>query len=469
MPETVISLLKGDSVSDTTDYRDLLPVNMIPVSRPVLGVDGYIQSHPGLTSFATGLGIDRGGYWNERQSSHFRVSGTRFISVGADGVVTDIGEIPGTGRASMAHSFNTQAIVANNSFYVYDGTAFNQIIDLDLGSPIDITWIDSYYFFTDGEFLYHTDITDETSIDPLKFATSEFSPDPSLGVAKTSDNQVIVFNRYTTEYFINRALDNFAFQRIQGKAVKVGIVGTHCKVELEGRFYVLGSGRGEAISIHGISSGTYQSIASREVDKVLAEYTETELQGAWLETRVEDRDRFIIVQLPRHTLLFNLTVAEKVGKDNAWTVLKDGFDSGTPWRGANGVFDPRVSGWIYGDNQDGSIGKLDNTVSTVYGNATEQLLYSPFLKMDKASIDRIEIDTIPGFQSNPDDVTVAMSLTYDGVSYGKEWWNLYGEQNKYGQRFIANRLGYVSDFVGLKFRCTSPERLAFSTVTVRYG
>ena len=57
-----------------------------------------------------------------------------------------------------------------------------RVTDSDLGDPIDGVWVDSYYFLTDGEYIYHTDITDETSIDPLKYATAEFMPDPSLGL-----------------------------------------------------------------------------------------------------------------------------------------------------------------------------------------------------------------------------------------------------------------------------------------------
>ena len=45
------------------------------------------------------------------------------------------------------------------------------------------------------------------------FATAEFMPDDSLGVAKTQDNKVAVFGRYTIEYFQNVATENFAFQR----------------------------------------------------------------------------------------------------------------------------------------------------------------------------------------------------------------------------------------------------------------
>lgn len=313
--------------------------------------------------------------WNEEQGIHFRVSGEELIQVNPDGSAVSLGAISGSQRASMAYSNNSQAIVADGKLWLYDG-ALNQITDPDLGSPIDICWIDQYYFMTDGENLFHTDILDETQIDPLQFSTANFSPDPTLGVAKTTDNQVIVFGRYSTEWFVNRATPNFAFQRLTGKSVKSGIVGTHCKTELEGRFYVMGGAKYESVSIHVVSGGQYQSIASREVDKLISKYSEDQLSPSIMETRVEDRDKFIIIHLPEETLIFNLSLAEKSGHELAWSIIKSDIVGGTPWRGVNGVFDPRT-GWIYGDKQNANIGLLDGSVSTQYGDAVEQILYTP--------------------------------------------------------------------------------------------
>lgn len=469
MPEAQLTFIKGDKVSSGTDYRDALPINMYAVERQILGSAGYMLSHPGLTLFANGIGVDRGGYWNERNAIHYRVSGSELIGLNTDGSMTQFGAIPGNKRASMAHSFNTQAIVADGRLWLHGGSSLNEVTDPNLGNPIDITWIDGYYFMTDGEFIYHTDISDETSIDPLKFATAEFSPDPTLAVDKTSDNQVVVFGRYSTEYFINRATDNFAFQRVQGKAIKAGVVGTHCETELEGRFYILGGGREEAPSIHVISAGGYKSIATREVDKLISEYTEIQLADAVLETRVEDRNKFILVRLPNHTLIYNATIAERMGRDVAWSIVKSDILGDTKWRGVNGVYDPRIAEWVYGDNLSGNIGKLDNAVATQYGNAVESIIYTPIVKLENASIDEIEVDTIPGHQVNTDDVTCAVSITYDGVTFSKEWWALYGQKSRYNTRFIVRRLGDVSDNIGFKIRCASPERLAFLSLKVVYG
>lgn len=461
-------IIKGERVASNADYRDQLPVNLVAVERPVLGARGYLLSHSGLTSFSTGLGADRNGIWNERQFNHYRISGSDFISIDSIGTVASLGTISGNQRASLAYSFNTQAIVADGRMWLYNGTTLTEVTDPDLGDPIDVTWIDGYYFLTDGEFLYHTKITDEFAIDPLQFATAEFSPDPSLAVDKTSDNQVIVFGRYSTEYFVNRATDNFAFQRISGKALKIGVVGTHAETEMDGRFFIVGSSKEESVSAYMLGAGNYQSISSREIDKIFAEYTDTELSTTSLETRIEDRDQFIIVNLPRHTLLYNHSIAQSMGVGVAWTIVKTGTED-APWQAINGVFDPRIASWVYGDRYTTNIALLDNTVASQYGEQVETIFYSPLITLETMSINTLEIDTIPGLQLNIENVTSAISLTYDGISYGKEWFKLYGQIFDYSTRFVLNRLGYVRDFVGLKVRTVTTERVAFSKMEIDYG
>jgi hypothetical protein len=469
MAEINAPLIKGDRVSQKADYRDALPVNFLTVQRPILNANGYLISMYGLTLHGTGQGIDRGGYWNETQERHFRVSGTDLLSLSADGSPSILGVISGTDRAVMAHSFNSQAIVANNKMWRYSAGVLSEVTDTDLGDPISITWVDGYYFLTDGDFLYHTDISDETVIDPLKFSTSAFSPDPTYAVATTTDNQVIVFNRYTTEYFINQASENFAFGRISSKSIKCGCVGTHAFTELSGYYYVIGSGKNESISVHRLSAGIYQSIASREVDKILAEYNENEIKDAVIESRVQDKEQFLIVHLLNHTLQYSASIAKSLGIEYAWTILKSDIEGDTTWRAIGGVYDPRTPGWIYGDKQNANIGLLDDSVATQYGDAVECIAYSPLIKMETMSVDSIEVDTLPGHQINIDDVTCAVSLTYNGLTYGKEWWKLYGQQYNYDTRFILNRLGYVQDNIGFKIRCTSPERIALTFIKVTYG
>ena len=469
MAQSTITLIKGDKDGSETDYRDQLPVNMSAVMRPMFGAKGYMLLEPGLTQYGSGSGVDRRGVWNDRFKEHYRVSAGDLISVDEAGASTVLGSIPGSDTVSLPYSFDTQGIVADGNFYLYDSTnGLRQVTDPDIRNPIDCVWVDGYYFFTDGEFLYHTDIGDEEAINPISIATAEFMPDDSLGLGKTSDNKVIVFGRYTTEYFFNAGNDTFAFQRVPTRATKTGIVGTHAKCELNNRWYMLGGRKEGGIGVFSLEIGEPARVSTREIEKVIGEYSETDLVDAVLESRTEDAYSFVIVHLPNHTLKFNETIAKTEGIEYAWSLLKSDVSGSLPWRAKFGIYEPRIGKWVYGDKRDSTLGILDETVATQYGDIVEWLLYSPFIPVETASVDELQIETIPGFTGN-DDATVFMSLTYDGVFQGSEWVELYGLPNDYGKRFVLRRLGYVRDWVGFRFRGASRSRMAFHRIFIEYN
>jgi hypothetical protein len=468
MPTLPVNLIKGDKISSKTDYRDFLPVNMYAVQKNILGANGYLIGVPGIESFATGSGIDRGGIYNERTADHFRVSGGSFISVAKEGSVTNLGSIPGVGQAALPYSFNTQAIIADGRMWLYDSTnGLTEITDADLGNPIDGVWVNGYYFLTDGEYIYHTDTTSETSIDPLKFATAEFMPDKSLGVGKTQDNKVMVFGRYTIEYFIDRAQENFAFQRVESRAQKIGIVATHAKTEASGTWFIVGGRKDESIGVYSVGVGSVEKVSTREVDRILEQYSEPELVDIRVESRTLRDTTFIIISLPDETLCFNVTIAKSLGKSVAWSLLQTGISPGA-WNCINGVFDSRSGKWIYADRTNSNIGELTEDTFEQYGEKQEIVFSTPFVSLETASIDEIEIDTIPGNHIN-DDATLAFSLTYDGQTYSQEWWDLYSEPNNYGTRYIQRRLGYVDESFSLRFRSVTTARMAFAGLKVTYG
>ncbi len=467
MPAQILNLIKGDSAGSDTDYRDALPVNMVGVAHDVLGVKGYMIQYPGLTSFSDLGSPCRGGVWNERFNKHFRINGNLLFELDSNGVATTLGTITGSDTASLAYSFNTQAIVANGNYWLYDDSnGLVQVTDSDVGSPIDVVWIDGYYFFTDGDFIYHTDINDESSIDPLKFATAEFSPDPTLGVAKTQDDKAVVFDRYSTQYFNNTANENFAFTWLKSRSIKKGIVGTHCKAEVDGSFYILGGGKEEAATAYSLSVGGSRTIATREIDKVIQSYAESELSKSIVETYAEDGYQYIIYHLPNDTLIFNLTLAKTQGINQAWSVLKT--NDYANYRAIHYVNDVRLNKWVVGDKINGNVGILDNLVATQYGEMSQWELYTPWYYLESKSITQLEVDTLPGF-NDFGDATVSVSMTYDGVNYSKNWFLEYGSSWSYNKRFVLRRLGYVRDWFGLRIRAKTRSRMAFSKATIKHG
>lgn len=464
--ELFVNLIKGDRVDSRVDYRDALPHNMLPVLRPVLGVAGYMWEQPGLASFATGVGNDRGGVYNERQNSHFRQSSTTFIEVSQTGVVTNLGTVLGLEPVSMPYSFNTQAIIGGGDYYLYDTTnGFREITDPQVGNPIDGVWIAGVYMFTDGETLYRTDFNDEETIDPTRFITSEFSPDPTKGLGVTPDSKVIAFNRYTTEYLAINAAVDFGFTWIPSRSTKYGLVATHAKCEIGGTWYFLGGPKEGSLSVYELVVGNAREIASRSVTQLLTAYNEDDLTNTVMESRLYEEYSQIILHLPNETLIYSIEVGQQLGKEWAWCELTS--PNNVQWRAIHGIFEPRVGSYIYGDKSTADIGQLDPTLATQYGDKIECRLQIPFVYLERASIDELEIETIPGFTMT-DDASVFFSMTYDGINFSQEELIQYGGPGEFGQRFMAYALGDVNNYFSYRLRWVSASRMAFSRATIRY-
>ena len=463
MESIQLPLIRGDKITSDTDYTDFLPLNLTVVAKPVLSAAGYLISHDGLTQIATASGADRGGFYDDRRGYHVRVIGNTLYRLHQN-QLQEVGYIPGSGMCSFSYSFNYTGILAGGVMHLFDGATIIPVQDPDIKTPIDQDWIDSYFFYTDGEYIYHSQINDEKLVDPLQFATAEIMPDKSVGVMRTSDNLMAVFGRYSIEYFINQGNEQFAFTRISQKSVSGGICGTHCKTVIGDTIFILGGRKNESPSIYALQSSMLEPVSTRSIDKILAEYTEEELALSVLESRTDKRDQFLIVRLLRHTLLLNVSAAKVVGITEAWTQLTFGIDK-LPWLGVNGVYDPMQNAWIYG-SLTGNAYKLDAGTAAQGGEQTEFEVRTPLVEAANTRISKVEVNTVSGFGST---TTAALSVTLDGAMYASESWLLYSTIGAYDKHFIFRRIGYVPKDVSFRLRGVSANKVNFSNFKVTYG
>lgn len=466
--ELNIPISKGGR-QDNFDYRDNLPVNFIGVPSQIKGDAGYLISHDGLTEFANVSGTARGGVFNERFNKHIRVSGESLECIESDGSITVLGVIPGAGICRFASSFSTQAILADGRLFLYDNATLIEVVSDNLSFPISISWFKGVYVLTDGEDIAHTNILDETIIDPLAYSSSEFAADPIKAVARNDQNQILAFNRYSTEFFSfnpNSPVGVSVLQVITGKSVRIGIVGTHCYAELEGAFFILGGRKKEDPSVYVLSGSSAVQIANREVNLIINKYTETELENVFLESRIKDDLSLLLVHLPNETLLYNHSIAKMYGDDVAWTIVKTGVECDLPWRGKFGVYDPNAAKWVYGDTTTNKIGYLDSTLASQYGEDTEQTFYTPIMPIRYISINLLQMDTIQGYSVS--DVTCFMSLSTNGVTYSKEISKTLSRPLEYKDKFEIRRIGYMRNYFSFKFRIVTAAKTAFSKLKAMY-
>lgn len=449
-----LPLIKGTRVDAEAESRDVLPENMVGFVQSVGSWSGYLRTTDGLKAFGTAVGIDRGGIWSDRFRQHYRVSGDKFVEVDEFGAVVELSAtaIPGSNQVQFDNSFNSVAFTASGDFYRYDGAALTNIgRPSGSGSLIDMCWIDGYYIVTDGENLWNTLLADETTFGANQRAGSDFAPDEIVGVEKTTDNKLMVFNRYTTERFYNNAGPQFPFARIPNAAIPIGIVGTNAKANIgDGRFIVFGGGKEYSPGFY-LLTNSYQNISTKEIDSIIDTYSDFELANIQIEFRDTRDQELVICHLPRNTLVYDITLSKALGA-HIWYEWNSGDAT---WRGVNGVYDPRnvddqASSWIYGDKQDATIGKLDESICTQYGEVVEWSCETPIVKAG-STVKVAELVTAPGHSSVKDDV-VYVSTTKDGVLFGPEVLMYRGNQGDYQKRIILRRLGDYPRWFGMRVR-----------------
>jgi len=136
---------------------------------------GYLRPADGIVEAGTGPGINRGGInWN---GSLYRVMGTKLVEIAEDNTVTEIGDVGSGDRVTFDYGFTYLAVASGGRLYLYDGTTLTQVTDADLGTVLDVVWVDGYYMTTDGEFLVVTDLDDPFAVNPLKYGSSEADPE----------------------------------------------------------------------------------------------------------------------------------------------------------------------------------------------------------------------------------------------------------------------------------------------------
>lgn len=477
------TLVKGDTVDQTkVDYRDALAVNMYAIPRNTLGSAGYMQQIHGLTQLGTSSGVSRGGLWvsNPDFEGHYRVQGTDFVEVSETGTTTVLGTVTGTEDVTMTFTFNNVVITNNGNLYYYNPTdGFRQITDDSaagsiVGSPTSATYVSSIVMLVNGNRIQHSAFSPEVQgiSGEEYYATDadtipEFTPDELLAVRQAENDECIVFKKLSSEHFVLTGGTGFAFQPLNQKATRQGVSGNRAMALLNGRWFVLGRRNESAPSCYIYQQGQSQKIASREIEIILSKYSDDDLESVTIDAFVEDDIEFVIFHLPNETLMFNATIAGTVGKNSAWTLLKSDAQGDTTYRAKDFVFDPRIGKFVVGDKFNGTIGIFDDSVSTHYGDIAEWILYSPLVKLETGSMDKLEIETIAGITDSSDDATVHLSVTQDlGRTYPQERQMTYGAQYDYWQRFILYRAGYVRDTVGFRWRGASRSRMAFGLFDV---
>ena len=376
MPQ--IPVLEGIYTNTDDGFRVSYPRNMTPVVLYTGISQGFLKPAEGIKTITKDLpGMDRGGI--NFNGVCYRVAGNQLIRVDQDNTFTTIGEVAENNDpfARLDYSFDYLSISSGGNLYLFnkDTEVLQQVMDDDLLTVVDHIWIDGYFMTTDGEFLVVTELNDPFSVLATKYGSSEVDSDPVLALLKLR-NEPYALNRYTIEVFSNVGGTGFPFQRIDGGHIQRGTVGTFaCCVFNNDLLAFVGGGRNEPISVWFGANASSTKIATREVDLILAEFTEEQLSQVLVESRIIESHQFLYIHLPDRTLVYD-HLASQQAQTPVWHVLSSGIGI-SQYRARNFVY--CYNRWLVGDARASQLGSLTPSVSTHFNEVVEWQVATPIL------------------------------------------------------------------------------------------
>lgn len=467
-----IPILNGIYADSTGEYRTSYPRNLAPIPKKQGISNGYLKPAEGIVEFATGPGIDRGGFnWN---GTLYRVMGPKFCSVGPTGAVAILGDVTNDGQpVKFDNSFDLLAINSGNNFYYWNGVTLSQLTDLDLGNVVSFIWVDGYFMTTDGENIVVTELNDPYAVNPLKYGSAEVSADPIKCMLKIADEPCAV-GRYTIELFDNIGGALFPFQRVRGALIERGTIGryTACVFPVQGVFGIafLGGAQKEPCSIWFGVNATSTRLATREIDTLLQTYTEDQLAAAVVECRVDKVQSLLYVHLPDQTLVYDAKASEVV-QEPVWYTLASSIVGNSAYRARNLVW--AYGKWISGDTNDTTykLGYYVDNISSHYGDIIgwEFGTLIVYNEGNNAIFHEIELIGLPGRNVSTDNPVIYTSYSTDGETWSQERTCNGGKKGQRNKRLLWLQMGTMmnSNIRIQKFRGTSNFHASLASIEAR--
>lgn len=437
-----VPLLSGIAGTETGEFVHTYPLNLEPVIIDSKISKGQLKAQPGVVQMGTGPGADRGGInWN---GLLYRVMGTKLCSIAPNGSVTQIGDVGAGGRCAFDYSFDRLAVNSNPNLYYYSpDSGLVQVTDPDLGTVIDMLWIDGYFMVTDGTYVTVTSLDDPTTVLPLHYGAAEEDPDPITGLLKYRE-EAYVFGRYTTQVFENVGGFGFPFADNKGAGLPFGCVGPMAKCLFGDGFAFVGSGRNDGLNVYLGAQGTAEGVACRELCEALDAVPDPSVIE--IEERADRAERRLFVHLPTETWVFLLKATTDVGQPVWFKVKTDG--NGYRCRNAIDIYGFQ----IVGDTQSGSFGYLTMADHRHFGidpgwQFDCGLIYNDGLG---AILHSVELVGLPGRGGSG---AVFLSTTRDGETFSAERSVRLIAANR-SRRIAWRPHARIGNYIGLRFRGT---------------
>ena len=467
MPRTPLEIATGFYQSESLPLSAQRCVNWIPVVPQTSGLSQRaLFPAEGLTSFASLTGTNRGA--QVVNGLPYFVNGRSLYSITAGGVSTNHGSIAGGGRVSLANNGQHLVIVVPGAEgYSYDTTVgtLTQITDPDYRPSSTVVFKDGYFVFTAsaGDVFFNSSLNNPLEFSGLDFGSAEISPD-SIVAAHVNHNELFVLGTETIELFQNVGGAGFPFQRIAGANIQKGVRAPFSIVEFDNTFLFVGGGVNEKSSIWRVSgSSSANKVSTSAIDAAIQEFTDNEIADAFGFTYASGGSffagfTFTSNRIPSRTFVYDATTSALAG-EATWHERQSGIDEDR-WRVASII--QAYGELLVGDSIDGTIGKIDKTVYTEYGNRVlHEKVSQPFFADNLPVFEGdlvLTMESGVGLQTGQgSDPQIMMDYSDDGGrTYSSEQWRSYGKIGEYNSLPTWRRQGRIPRHRVIRFRTTEP-------------
>lgn len=321
----------------------------------------------------------------------------------------------------------------------------------------DVCRIRGRYVFAKAgtDTFWLTSLDDESKPDLVAPAyRAENMPDGILAMREYRDF-ILAFGSSTIEFFKLTGNSENLVQFASSYMVPVGIAGQFCLTEfMESFAFITSPARGQVI-VAVMGQGVYNQISDRNTNKILAGYSSNELAGSFVESLKTEDNQFLILHLPRHTLVYNAT-------SQLWNIIKTGLNDDV-----HRAIDYRNEGDVVtcGDKLSGLLGKQDLTTSAQYGEDQEIILYSPLINYERGLMFDMQLTANSGLSSEVRRIFV--SCTADGINYGPERPIEFDGPLQWLRRAIIRKVGQIVIRLGFKLRIVGATPCTLSNLKAR--
>lgn len=398
------------------------------------------------------------------------VSGNGAYKVDGQKTITSLGAVAGSGPVSMA-SNGVQVFIASGlpSYLITLGTgAMTQITDPDFPGASSVAFVDGFFVFVEPSSarFWATGSYDGGAIDPLSFATAEYTPDQLVALL-VDHREIWLFGSGSIEVWFNSGGSGFPFERIAGAVIDQGCAAPLSIARADNSVFWLGNdadGSGIVWRANGYSP---QRVSTHDLEHKLSSYGNIANAEAW--TYQQDGHIFYVLNFPTQDVTWCYDIATGVWHERA--SYSSGDQSLHRHRGRCHAAFSGLN--LVGDYASNQIHILSLDAFKENSELIVRELISPHIRSGKRAFypeAEVRMESGVGLQSGQGaDPQIMLQMSDDGGrTWGSEHWRSFGRVGQHLHRVVWRRLG--SSFTRtFRLRITDPVPVVLITARVEFS